>query len=718
MKTLTALIALVLCAARLGAQASLPKYPPAVRGAQSDDLNGVRVADPYRWLENLSSPEVRTWITAENAATEAFIAQTPRRKEIRDLVRRAWDTPRTGVPFAGGDRLFYYQSDGLENQPVLYVQDRTELSPRVLIDPNTFSPEGLIAIVDQSPAPDGKYLAYAVSKQGSAWRTVRIRDVRTTQDLTDELQGIKDSPLAWTRDTRGFFYIRSDAGRAALTTNPLAPDGRQQVFYHRLGRPQTDDRLMYENAAHPEWRLHVDVSDDGQYLVIAARVGTDANNRLYLIDLDNPGHPNLAAPLVTLFDGADALYEFAGSADQLFFIRTTRHAPRGRLVAVDINMPDEDHWTTVVRETYDPLIAAHRADDRIVAHRLHDARSVLELYGFDGGLRGIVPLPGLGTVTEISGRESDREFYFGYTSFLQPMTIFRYSSDARAAAPFRNVRPDTALADFETTQLFFTAKDGTRVPMFITARRGLPLDGSHPAILAASGVDDGGVGFNAVATPEFSPRVAAWLQLGGIYAVANVRGGWEYGRAWQESGIGHHTQVSIDDFLSAAEFLVDRRYTKTAFLSIAGRGTGGVLVGAALTQRPELFAAAWIDAGVFDMTRFNRFTVGASWIPEFGSPDRPDDLRVLLAYSPLQNVRAGTRFPATLLTVGDHDEVVTPAHSLKFAAALQWAQAAPAPVLLHVVFDAGFGPGTPTAMQIARDTDVLSFLSSALHLSR
>jgi prolyl oligopeptidase len=700
----------------LMAQASSPpplKYPPTQRSAQGDDLNGVGVADPYRWLEAVSSPDVRAWVTAQNALTEAFLARAPRRHEIQDVLARAWAYPKFGAPFFGGDRLFYYENSGLENQSALYVQDKSVSPPRVLIDPNAFSHDGLMAIVDQAASPDGRYLAYAVSTQGSSWRTVRVRDVRTGQDIGDELQGIKDGPLSWTKDERGFFYIRSDFGRAspATTANPLAPDGRQQVFYHRIGRPQSDDRLMFENAAHAEWRLGADLSDDGQYLVLSARTGTEQNNRLYLIDLDNAKHPNLGAPVVTLFDAADALHEFVGNNGQILYIRTNKGAPHGRVVAVDINTPDENRWTTLIRETFDPVIAVRRVDDRLVVHRLRDAHSVLEVYALDGGARGTIPLPGVGTVMDLNVHSDAREVYFSYSSFLQPPTIFRYDLDTRTSVAFKDAHADSALTPFETTQLFFTSKDGTRVPMFITARRGITLDGTHATLLAADG------SFNVSATPIFSPMISAWLQLGGIYAVANVRGGGEYGRAWHDVATGVRKQVSIDDFIAAAEFLVSQRYTRPASLAIAGHGAGGLLAGAALVQRPELFAAVSIDAGLLDMARFTRFTVGPTWVPEFGSPDRSADLKALLAYSPLHNLRAGVHYPPVLLTSGVHDDVVTPASSYKFAAVLQSMQSAVS-TLLRVDYDTGFGPGTPTSKQMALDGDRLTFLVNAIHVTR
>jgi prolyl oligopeptidase len=712
--SLLALTPLVAESSAAQAGPAAPKYPPTARGPQADDIGGVHVADPYRWLENVASPDVHAWIAAQNAATDAFLAQLPRRKEIQDRVARAWTYPKLSAPFGGGERLYYFENSGVESQPALYVQDTPKSAARVLIDPNAFSRDGLIAIVDRAASPDGRYLAYAVSTQGSAWRVVRVRDVRSGQDTGEELQGVKDPPLSWTRDERGFFYVRSDVNRPAPASNPLAPDGRQRVFYHRVGRPQADDDLVYEDARHPDWLLRADVSEDGQYLVIAARVGAgaDAATRLYFIDLDNPKRPNLRAPLVKLFDDGDAMYEFVANSGPVFFIRTTKNAPRARLVAVDINAPDETHWTPIVRETYDPLVSATRVDDRFVAHRIHDAHSVLELYTMDGGSRGVIPLPGVGTVSELNARGEYRELYFSYSSFIHHPVVFRYDLDTKTTFIYKDAGADSSFSAYETTQLYFTSKDGTRVPMFLTARRGITLDGSHPTLLTGVG------SLGADATPAFSPAVAAWLEMGGVYAVANVRGGGEYGRAWHEAGAGAHKQTGIDDFLAAAQFLIDQRYTRAPSLGVVASGLGGLIAGAAITQRPELFGAGAIDGGLLDMARFSRFTIGARWIPEFGSPDRPTELRTLLAYSPLHEVRSGVKYPSMLVSVGEHDEVATAAHSYKFAAALQWAGSSTSPALLRVEYDAGAGPGTPAGKRIALDIDQLSFLANALHAAR
>lgn len=692
-----------------GQSGAFVRYPPTPRGAVSDDLNGVRVSDPYRWLESVTSNEVREWVAAQNALTDSSLGRISRRAEIASLVRKASEFVETTAPLAGGDRLFFLERAPGQNLPSVLMQEHRAGTARVIIDPNASSRDGLLAVLDQLPSPDGRYLAYSVSVQGSSWRTVRVRDVRTNQDLDESVEGLDRPPLAWTDDARGFFYVRTEPGKGAtIGANPLTPVGRDQLYYHRIGRSQSTDQLVFEAAPHPEWILGAKVSEDGHYLVISAQPRSESRNRLYLIDLDNPRRPNLGAPLVTLFGAGDARYEFVGNAGQLFFIRTNKNSPRSRLVAVDINSPDESHWTTIVRETYDPLVAAVRVDDRIAAHRLHDAHSVLELYALDGGPRGSIQLPGIGTVTQLSANSDDRSLYFTYTSFLQPATVYRYDLDTRTLTPFRDAPLDTLSTAYETTQLFYASGDGTRIPMFVTARRGITLNGRHPTLLTGVGA------LGESATPMYSPMFVAWLELGGIVAVPNVRGGGEYGRGWHEAGAGASKQTSFDDFAAAAQFLIRERYTQPASLGVVGHGFGGLLAGVAITQHPELFAGAAIDAGLFDMTRYNRFAAGWRWTSEFGSPDVASALRVLLSWSPLQNVRPGVHYPATLLSVGDHDDVVTAAHSYKFAAMLQADQAGPGPMLLRVERDVGFGSGVPAASRISLTTDRLAFLVRAL----
>jgi len=689
----------------LGAQQVTLRYPATTRGAQADEVDGVRAADPYHWLENIASPDVRSWVSAQNALTESYLAQLPRRKEIADRLAGFMARRVTSPPFAGGERVFFAERNGKDNQPVIFVQDRPETRPRVLLDPNAFSPDGLIAIVDRAASPDGRYLAYGVSIQGSSSRTIHVRDVRTTQDLADNIRGVKQAPIGWTADSRGFFYVRT----LASAPDALAPDGRQQVLYHRVGRGQEDDQMIFEAPEHPDWRLDARVSEDGQYVVIALTPKTEPRTRLYFIDLDNPDRPNLRAPVVKLFDTGDAFYEFVSSDGPLFFVRTNKNAPRGRVVAVDINAPDENHWTNVVRETYDALVGAVRVGNRVVAHHLKNGRSTLDLFAFDGGPRGSIPLPGIGTVSELTPLRDHGELYFTYSSFLQPSEVLHYDLDTRLESVYRDTAADTTFNTYETTQLFYTSKDGTRIPLFITARRGLTLNSTHPTLLSI-----GDAAFGEPASLAFSPMIATWLSLGGIYAVADVRGGGEDGRLWHEAAMGARKQTTTDDLTSAAAFLIDQRYTRPSLLGLVAGGFGGIPSGDAVAKRPDLFAAAAIDGGVFDLARFNRFTAGWTWVSEFGTPTEAASLRSLLTVSPLHNALTPGRYPAVLLSASEHDDVVPPLHSYKFAAALQAGQNRPGPELLRVDPESGVDYAMPASRQSARDADRLTFLLSAL----
>ena len=683
------------------------RYPPTTRGAQADEVGGIRAADPYRWLENVSSSDVRAWVSAQNAVTEGYLAALPRRKEIADRLGVFMQRRVTHPPFAGGERIFFSERTGVDNQPVVFVQDHPETRPRVLLDPNAFSQDGLIAIVDRAASPDGRYLAYGVSIQGSSSRTIHVRDVRTTQDLTDNVRGVKQAPIGWTADSRGFFCLRTLT--APGSSDALAPDGRQQLIYHRVGRGPEDDQVIFEAPDHPDWRLDAKVSEDGQYVVIALTPKTEPRTRLYFIDLDKPDRPNLRAPVVKLFDTGDAFYEFVSSDGPLFFVRTNKNAPRGRVVAVDINAPDENHWTNVVRETFDPLVGAVRVGNRIVAHRLRDGRSTLDLYAFDGGARGAVPVPGIGTVSELTPLRDKGELYFTYSSFLQPPEVLHYDIDSRAETVFRESPVDTTFNTYETTQLFYTSKDGTRIPLFITARRGLTLNSTRPTLLAV-----GDAAFGEPASLGYSPMISTWLSLGGIYAVADVRGGGEFGRIGHEAAMGSRKQTSVDDLVSAAAFLVDQRYTRPSLLGLVGGGFGGIAVGGAVTQRPDLFAAASINGGLLDLARFNRFGAGWTWVSEFGSPTDPGSLRSLLAVSPLHNVQAPGRYPAVLVSASEHDDLVPAFHSYKFAAALQYGQTGQGPELLRVESDAGIEIAMPANKQTTREADRLTFLLSGL----
>ena len=696
------------------AQAQSLQYPPTRRGDQVDDYHGTRVADPYRWLEDLSSPETRAWIDAQNALTRSYLDAIPERSGIRERLTRVWDYPKYGVPVRRWGRTFYFENSGLQNQPVYYVRDRANDEGRVLLDPNTLSPDGTVAVSTVTPSPDGTLLGYGISTSGSDWQEFRVRDVRTARDLGDTLRWIKFSGIAWTRDNRGFFYSRFDppsASEQPAGTPAAAANRGHKVYYHRLGEPQSSDRLILERPENPDWLFSTEVSDDGQYAVITVSRGTDERTRIYFVDLGRPRRPAVGNPVVRLLDEFDASYDFIHSEGMIFYVRTNHQAPNGRLVAIDINARRPSAWRTVIPNGPDALVAAEVIGRRVVATYLADARSTVRIISLRGQPLGEVPLPGIGAVTGIAGERTDRDFYYSFTSFLQPPTVYVYDLERRTSLLYREPTVAFDASRYETRQVFATSKDGTRVPMFVTARRGLTLDGRHPTLMHAYG------GFNVSVTPAFSAMAAAWLEMGGVDAVPNLRGGGEYGRPWHEAGMFERKQNVFDDFIAAAEFLVREGYTTPTRLAISGTSNGGLLVGAVMTQRPDLAAAALPAVGVMDMLRYHKFTIGWAWASEYGSADDPAAFKYLFAYSPLHNIKPGTCYPATLVTAADHDDRVVPGHSFKFTAALQAAQGCARPALIRVETKAGHGAGKPTSKQIEEATDRLAFLVRNLEVS-
>jgi prolyl oligopeptidase len=590
---------------------------------------------------------------------------------------------------------------------VYYVRDRESDVERVLLDPNTLSTDGTVAVSTVSPSPDGSLLAYGVSTSGSDWQEFRVRDVRTERDLADTLRWIKFSSIAWTKDNRGFFYSRFDApteARQRPDAIRAAAHRGHKVYYHRVGDGQAADRLILERPENPEWLFRTEVSDDGQYAVITVSQGSDERTRLYFVDLGRARRPAVGNPVVRLLDEFDASYDFVHSEGMIFYVRTNHQAPNSRVVAIDINARRPSAWRTVIANGPDALVAADVIGRRIVATYLTDARSIVRLFSLRGQSLGEVPLPELGTVAGIDGERNDRNFFYSFSSFLRPPTIYSFDLERRTSLLYRQPKGVFDPSRYETRQVFVTSKDGTRVPMFVTSRRGLQLDGRNPTLMYAYG------GFNISMTPSFSPTTLAWLDMGGVYAVANLRGGGEYGRAWHEAGMLGRKQNVFDDFVAAAEYLIREGYTSASRLAISGGSNGGLLVGAAMTQRPELFAVALPAVGVMDMLRYHRFTIGWAWASEYGTADDATAFKHLIAYSPLHNLKPGTCYPATLVTAADHDDRVVPSHSFKFTAALQAAQGCARPTLLRVETKAGHGAGKPTSKQIEEAADRLAFL--------
>jgi prolyl oligopeptidase len=748
----TFLSLLAVVAATAGAQTQNPplSYPAAARGTQVDVYHGVSVADPYRWLEDTDSPATKAWVEAQNRLTEAFLATIPERPAIKNRLTQLWNYARFSAPFKAAARYFYFQNTGLQNQSVLYVQDSRTSPARVLLDPNVLSSDGTVALAGQAASNNGRYLAYGISTSGSDWRELRIRDVNTGRDVADTVKWVKFSDIAWTHDNRGFFYSRYDE---PVSGNKMTSVNRNhKIYYHRIGRPQSLDELIYDRPDQPDWLMQGSMTDDGQYLIITVSQGSDVRNRLYFIDLDNPGKPQINNPVVRLLDRLDAEYEFVGNRRTLFYVRTDRNAPKGRIVAISIDNPREQRWNTIVAEGKDALVSATFAGEDIVARYLQDARSSVRFFGaprddlrdqrtraqpaprrtgsiYDdtssgplisrgpvqqtgGGFtpRGELPLPGIGTVGQINGKQGDDELFYSFTSFLSPTTIYRYDLKTRRNAVFREPKVPFDAGKYETRQVFYSAKDGTRVPMFITAKKGVQLDGNNPTLLYAYG------GFNIPQTPSFSSANAAWLEMGGIYALANLRGGGEYGKEWHEGGMLAKKQNVFDDFIAAAQYLIREKYTSTPKLAIRGGSNGGLLVGAVMAQRPELFGAALPEVGVMDMLRFQKFTIGWAWTSDYGSSDNAEQFRYLHAYSPLHNIKPATCYPPTLAFTADHDDRVVPGHTFKFVATLQAAQGCANPVLVRIETKAGHGAGKPTSKIIDEAADRFAFLVRSLNM--
>jgi len=683
------------------APAQTLQYPAARKSDVVDDYHGTRVPDPYRWLEDPDSPESRAWIEAQNRLTAAYLAEIPARATIRQRLTKLWNYPKYGAPFRKAGRYFFLKNDGLQNQSVLYKQASLEATPETLLDPNILSEDGTVALSTLAVADNGRLLAYGTAASGSDWEEFRVRDVVTARDLSDHLKWIKFSGASWTKDGAGFFYSRypEPTDKALTDVNRF-----QRLYYHRLGTDQAQDVLVYERPDQPDWGMNGEVTDDGRYAVLTVWLGTDRRNRVYYRDLKDPRHPRITGEVVRLLDDFDASYAFVGNDGPVFYFLTDLDAPRKRVIAIDTRHPERGRWRELIPQGQDVLEGVQIIHDTFVANYMHDASSRLRLFALDGRMLKDLELPTLGSIGSISGERKDDEMFYAFTSFLYPTTIFRYDFKSGATSVFKAPTIDFDPSRYETKQVFYTSKDGTRVPMFITYKKGLTLDGSNPTYLYGYG------GFNISLTPSFSVAMLVWLEMGGVYAVPNLRGGGEYGEEWHQGGMHEKKQNVFDDFIAAAEYLIAQRYTSPAKLAIAGGSNGGLLVGAAMTQRPELFGAALPAVGVMDMLRFHKFTIGWAWVTDYGSADSAAQFPYLYKYSPLHNIRAGTRYPATLVTTADHDDRVVPGHSFKFTATLQAAQAGPQPVLIEIETKAGHGAGKPTSKVIEEQADRIAFL--------
>jgi prolyl oligopeptidase len=674
-----------------------PKYPVARQAPIVQDYGGVKVADPYRWLENADDPETIRWVEAENVLTRSYL-DGPRREEIKARLTRLIDYPRVSVPEKQGTRYFYSKNSGLQNQSVLYVREGLSGMERVLIDPNALSPDGTVALVGTAATQDGALMGYSLSRSGSDRQEILVRDVATGKDLSDRVQWAKFSAITWTPDKKGFYYTR-------FPKPGSVPAGEEnysaQVYFHRLGDAQDKDTLVFESPDRKEIVWSASLTLDGRYLVLTGYQGSSDKSEVWVADRQEGGKPQI------LFKGFDDAYTYAGDADGRLFFVTDKGAPLWRLVSVDVAHGAREA-AAVIPEGRDRLEAAGIINKQIVVKRLQDASHRIFIHGLDGRERRQIELPALGSISSITGEADDDEMFFDFTSFAYPSTPFRYDFKAGRTTEFAHVDAKVDASAYEVKQAWFASKDGTKVPMFLVHKKGLALDGRRPALLSGYG------GFNVNITPGFSASKVYWLEQGGVYALANLRGGGEYGETWHEAGMLDRKQNVFDDFISAAEWLIKSGYTSRDRLAVQGGSNGGLLVGAAMTQRPDLFGAVVCQVPVADMLRYHLFTVGRFWIPEYGSADDPGQFAFLYKYSPYHNVKEGTAYPPTLVTTADTDDRVAPGLAKKFAARLQAASGGDAPILIRVETKAGHGSGKPISKQIDETADIYTFLFKTL----
>lgn len=688
MKSLIPLAMFLLLAAPLSAQQF--KYPETKKNDVKDDYHGTVIADPYRWLEDDNAPETKAWIEAQNKVTQDHLAQIPFRAKVKDRLTELFNYEKYGQPFKAGKYYMFFKNDGLQEQSVLYIQNSLDGEPRVFLDPNKLSTDGTTSLAGVYISNDGKYFGYALSKGGSDWNEFFVKEVETGKDLSDHLKWIKFSGMAWYGD--GFFYSRYDEPKGDVLK---AKNEYQKVYYHKLGTPQSEDVLIHKNDANPEEIYRTDVTDDERYLFLYILQGSARHNKLYYKDLKADG------PLTPLVDVYEASYSVAGNIGDKLLVTTNKNAPNYMLEKWDL--ADLSKKTTVIPNKKDVLDGISFIDGKLIVTYLRDAQDMVEVYSTEGEKLWDVQLPGIGSVSGFGGKQSDKEVFFSFTSMTSPASIWLYKVAENKATLFRKAKLQYDESLFESKQVFYKSKDGTSVPMFLVYKKGLKLDGTAPTMLYGYG------GFNISMTPAFRVSIIPLLEKGGVYAVACLRGGGEYGKEWHEGGMLNKKQNVFDDFIAAAEYLIDNKYTSPAKLGINGGSNGGLLVAAVMLQRPDLFKVAIPQVGVLDMLRFHKFTIGWAWVSEYGSSDKKDQFDFLIKYSPLHNVKEGVKLPATLITTADHDDRVFPAHSFKFAAEQQ-AKASPlSPSLLRVTTKAGHGAGKSTSQTIDETADIYSF---------
>ncbi len=696
---------LTLCAHLAFAGDTPLKYPKTKRGDQVDDYHGTKVPDPYRWLEAdvRESKDVAAWVEAENKVTNAYLEAIPEREPIKKRLTELWNFERFSLPTQKDGVYFYSRNDGLENQSVLYAADSLKANPRELLNPNTWSKDGTVSLAGTAISPKAKYLAYGKSEGGSDWHTWHVLDLNTGKPLTDQLNWIKFSNVSWTKDGKGFYYTRYPEPEKGTKFQGLAFNA--SLCYHRVGTPQSEDTVVYKRPDHPDWGLGAGVTDDGRYLVISIWKGTDHRNPVVYRDLQAP-----KGGMVDLIEGFEHKYDFVGNEGPVFFFVTDQEAPKGRLIAIDTRKPERKNWKEIIPTTKNALQGISMVGNVFIGSYLKDASSYTRVFDLEGKLIRDVNLPGIGTTSGFGGERGDTETFYSYSSFAVPPSIYRYDLKTGKSELWKQPKVKFDPADYETKQVFYASKDGAKIPMFITAKKGLALTGNNPTLLYGYG------GFNISITPTFKVSILDWMEMGGVYAVANIRGGGEYGQDWHKAAIKLHRPKAYEDFIAAAEWLIDQKYTRTDKLAIQGRSNGGLLVGAVMCKRPDLFGACLPGVGVMDMLRFHKFTAGRYWVDDYGSSEDANEFKVLHSYSPYHNLKKGVKYPATLCVTADHDDRVVPSHTFKFIAELQYCQEGPAPVLARIDTKAGHGAGRSTAQMIDEVADEWAFLVKNLKM--
>jgi prolyl oligopeptidase len=694
-----AVIVFALLDATLVAQSSL-KYPQPRKGDVVDDYFGTKIADPYRWMEDLNSAEVKQWIDAENAITAKYLDSLPVRDALKKRITDLYDYPRVSVPYFEGRRWFYSRNTGLQRQNVIFTRETLTGPETIAIDANQLSPDGSVQLSDFEPSPDGVHFAYGQAEGGSDWSTYYVRELSSAKQLSDVIRWVKFSSIAWTTDGKGFFYGRYPEPPAGKMLEAAVKD--KKIYYHRLGTAQSTDRLVYERPEEPMLFIDADVDETGRYVWFVTNKGTSNKNELFVKDLGDPRAPKVDAPVRPLYAGHTAAYEPLGVVGGMLYMRTDRDAPNGKVVAVAIDKPDVANWKTIVPESKNAIESTRLIAGKLAVNALVDVASDVTLYSLDGTKAGAITPPGLGTINGPIGRYDRQDVFYSFTSPLNPTTVFRFDPATGKSTPFDPPKLTFDPSTFTTERVFASSKDGTRVPMFITHRKDLKKDGSNPTMLYGYG------GFDIATLPTYRSDVPAWLERGGVWVTANMRGGSEYGESWHHAGMFDQKQHVYDDFIAAAEYLVKEKYASPQTLGIMGGSNGGLLVGAVMEQRPDLFAVALPAVGVMDMLRYHKFSGGSAWATEYGSSENEKDFAYLVRYSPLHNIKAGTCYPATLVTTADHDDRVVPSHSFKFAATLQPAQGCDKPVLIRIETQASHGY-RPTDKRIAELADQWAF---------